>query len=165
MPRSRYSGPLSARTKGTKKNPSPPHSAHIKYPLPIPASKVDHAIELFEKLKLAEQLEEQDRQQHPAHEFLSVIGSPSAPASVRSVATSTYDARTDISSVVSFDGVESPSSKARGQGEFLNFNLKAVKTHSRNKLSPLTKAKAEFKRYLGACAVCHERKVPVSQAS
>jgi hypothetical protein len=158
MPRSRYSIPP-LRTKGAKKNPSPPQS--IKYPIAISAEKIPHAIELYEKLKYTEELEEQDRLQRPAHEFLSVPNGPSAPASVRSGTTSAYDARTDISSVVSFDAVESPSSKARGQGEFLNFNLKAVKTHSRNKLSPLAKAKAEFKRYLGACAVCRERKVPV----
>lgn len=152
-------------------SPSPSDPPYPRYPIPIPPDKQDRALELyieFQSAELAEGLEQRQNEQRPAHNYLSVPG-PSAPQSTASRTSSkrhrapsvstTGDGQTEFSSVMSFDGDESPSSAKARQSELRTFDGKIVKQRVRKRLSPKSKAKAALIRYLGSCWVCRKRAV------
>lgn len=160
---------------------SPPQQAYPSYPLPIPFEKQAKARKLHQKYLMEVKLDQSKREPQSAtsyhNPYLNVPGAPGVPAPrsvtshtssrhnrATSISTSTFDVRTELSSVVSFDGDESPSSaNAKVKGELISFDGKPVKTpRIRRRLSSVKRAKAALVRHLGSCWVCHQRKVPVS---
>lgn len=152
-------------------SPSPSDPPYPRYPIQIPPDKQDRALELyieFQSAEYAEGLEQRGNEQRPAHNYLSVPG-PSAPQSTasrtsskrhRAPSVSTIgDGQTEFSSVMSFEGDESPSSAKARQAELRTYDGKLVKQRVRKRLSPKTKAKAALIRYLGSCWVCRKRAV------
>lgn len=80
-----------------------------------------------------------------------------------SVSTSAYEGGTDRSSVMSFDGNESPSANVRVKTEAIAYDGKTiVKQRTRRKLDPVAKAKAALIRWLESCKTCNRRRVKVS---
>jgi hypothetical protein len=153
---------------------SPPQPPYPSYPLPIPPQKQAKARKLHQKYLMEVKLDQSKREPQSAtshHDpYLSVPGPRSVTSHTSSrrkratsISTSTYDAVTELSSVVSFDGDESPSSvKARVKGELMSFDGTPVKSpRIRRRLSSVKRAKAALVRHLGSCWVCHSRKVPV----
>jgi len=157
---------------------SPPPRPYPVYPIPIPLEKFPKALQLYRTYRLAEALAQSQSESQSATGFhdgfhldvpgraQSITSRTSSRPRAASITTSTYDGVTDLSSVVSFDENESPSSaKARAaQGELLSFDGKVVKQRARKRLSPPAKAKAALIRYLGSCWVCRSRRVPVSSS-
>ncbi len=189
--RTRFNIPLTIRTSEQQQAPLPQAASHHqgqssslpqlpypKYPLPIPPEKQAKARKLYKDYLFQElaskKLEPLSAISYRNESFLSVPGPPT-PHSVTShtssrhkraasVSTSTYDAATDFSSMVSFDGYESPSSskgKAKAEPKSI-YSGQPVKQHTRSKLSSVKRAKAALMRHLGSCWVCRSRKVPVS---
>jgi hypothetical protein len=163
--------PLSIRTaKQHGKQPiqqalssSSSQQPYPEYPIKIPLEKQPKALDLYNILKLAEML----AQNEPATHNDGYLLAPSTARSVRSqtsskghgapsTSASAYDAMTDYGSVVSFD--QSPTSTT----EFTSFTGKKVKTRRRKRLTPTARAKAALVRYLGSCMPCRNRRVPVS---
>ncbi|CAG8974560.1 hypothetical protein HYALB_00005833 [Hymenoscyphus albidus] len=154
-------------------SPSPSDPPYPRYPISIPPDKQEKALRLYMKFETAEQKEglaqRQEAAPQPAHNYLTVPGS-SAPHSTASCTSSgrqrahslstTGDATTDISSIVSFGGDESPSSANARQGDPKAFDGKTVKQRKRKPFSPKSKAKTALVRYLGSCWVCRKRAVP-----
>jgi len=115
------------------------------YPLPIAPEKIEKALVLYTRY-----LDEVALKAAPG-------SAPSAndkiPSSTRSeqrgtsVSNST-SAYSELSSVTTFD---------EGTGE-----MKRLPTRVRRKISPSARAKAALIRYLGSCAPCRQRRVPVS---
>jgi hypothetical protein len=143
------------------------------YPLPIPAEKQEKALRLYTDYQSAE-LEEglAQRGNDPVSAidgYLSVPG-PSVTMSTSSLGSprhrntpsvSTYDP-TEMSSVMSFEPDESPSSATLEQKELKTYHGQTVKQRSRKRLAPKAKAKAALIRYLGSCPACRKRAVSVS---
>jgi hypothetical protein len=134
-----------------------------EYPIKIPPEKQARALELYNTLKLAEYMAENE----PATHNDGYLLAPSTARSVKSqtsskgrgapsTSASMYDTMTDYGSVVSFD--QSPISAT----EFMSYNGKKVKTRQRKRLTPTGRAKAALVRYLGSCLPCRSRRVPVS---
>jgi len=157
---------------------APPEQPYPVYPIPIPADKLEKALRLYKIYKTARyqeglasrQLDPQSATSNHHGYYLSVPGTP-APRSTtsrtssqrrraESVSTSNYGAVTDISSVMSFDGNESPS---KSKTELSTWDGKKVKQRRRRKFPEAAKAKTALVRHLGSCWVCHKRRVPVSQ--
>jgi hypothetical protein len=141
------------------------------YPIRIPPDKQAKALDLYLKFKLEEVLAQSPTASHHDGYHLDVPG-PSTARSVSSrgsskrrgapsTTASACDGVTDYSSVVSFD--LSPSSAK--PKEFVAYDGKKVKTRTRKKLDPTTRAKAALVRYLGSCPPCRSRRVPVSKYS
>ncbi|KAH7390134.1 hypothetical protein BKA64DRAFT_115298 [Cadophora sp. MPI-SDFR-AT-0126] len=150
---------------------TPPSQPYPIYPLPIPKEKEERALELYiqycdaqlkEKVENS-QIEPQSTASHRGGYHLAVPG-PSTAHSVASSSkysrtTSAYDAITDLSSVVSFDDEDEPTSAAvKMEGELMSYNGKIIRTRRRKKLSPVARAKAALVRYLGSCWVCRSRR-------
>ncbi len=138
-----------------------------KYPIPIPSEKRKKAVKLYHAYRLAERLNRQEPPSATSNDgFHLSVPAPSTSHSIMSFASSKcsdFDGTTDISSVLSFGGDESPSStKAKAQGDLISFSGDRVKTRVRKRLDPVKKAKAALIRHLGACKGCRDRKVPVS---
>jgi hypothetical protein len=148
-----------------------------QYPLPIPFNKREKALSLYIAYQKAEQAEQLAaglalRGNDPASAidgYLSVPG-PSVPLSTASLGSprrgrtpsiSTYDP-TEMSSVMSFEINESPSSATVDQKELKTFNGQTVKQRSRKKFQPAKKAKTALIRHLGSCVACRKRAVSVS---
>jgi hypothetical protein len=146
--------------------PPSPTAPTCVYPIPIPPSKFPKALELYTQYVLAEGL----AQRHgpaAADPLLSPATAQSATSrSTRmytpSVSTSTYDAMTDISSVLSFNGEEGSSGQGNDSSELIAYTGERVKQRVRKPLSPTAKAKAALIRCLRSCASCRYRRVPVS---
>ena len=86
----------------------------------------------------------------------------STPGSSRLYAPSVSDSLHDgvTESVVSFPRDESVGSvDPKGTMELINHNGKPVRQHTRRRLRPLAKAKADLIRYLKSCWVCRSRRV------
>jgi hypothetical protein len=135
-----------------------------EYPIKIPPEKQARALELYNTLKMAEYMAENE----PATHNDGYLLAPSTARSVKSqtsskgrgapsTSASLYDAMTDYGSVVSFD--QSPDISTT---EFMSYNGKKVKTRQRKRLTPTARAKAALVRYLGSCLPCRNRRVPVS---
>jgi hypothetical protein len=152
---------------------SPPQPQYPNYPLPIPHDKQAKALQLYKQYKLEKTLSQQPQSAVSNHHgfHLNVPG-PLPPRSTTSVgssrhhralsiSTSAYDAPTDLSSVVSFDDNESPTSRGR-HDELMSFDGKKIRQRRRSKLNPTKRAKAALVRCLGSCWVCRSRRVPVS---
>ncbi|TVY81155.1 hypothetical protein LSUE1_G006908 [Lachnellula suecica] len=156
---------------------STPEQPYPKYPIPIPVEKQEKALKLY-KIYLAARYEEEltQRQLDPSSAisnhhgyYLSVPGTP-APRSATSrtsskqrrraasVSTSAWGGATEMSSVMSFDGNESPSSAKKA--ELSTFDGKKVKQRTRQKFPKAAKAKTALIRHLGSCWVCNKRRVP-----
>jgi hypothetical protein len=169
--------PPPAPQSSTSPQPKPPYSA---YPITIPPEKLEKALKIYKIYKEAKHEEafanlhngslSATSNHHGYH--LSVPGTP-APGSVTSrtsskrhragsVSTSAYGGVTEMSSVMSFDGNESPLS-AKPQAELSTYDGKKVKQRTRKKFDKVAKAKTALVRHLGSCSVCHDRRVPVSQ--
>lgn len=134
-----------------------------EYPIKIPPEKQARALELYNTLKLAEYMAENE----PATHNDGYLLAPSTARSVKSqtsskgrgapsTSASLYDAMTDYGSVVSFD------QSLISTTEFMAYNGKKVKTRQRKRLGPTARAKAALVRYLGSCLPCRNRRVPVS---
>ena len=141
------------------------------YPIPIPSEKLPKALKLYTRYRLEEGLAQ--RVQQPGQTYGGSLLSPATAQSITSrtssrrytpsVSTSAYEGVTDLSSLVSFNGEESPSSAtANGGTELMTFDGKKIKQRTRKPLSPTAKAKAALIRYLESCWVCRSRRVPVS---
>jgi hypothetical protein len=159
-------------------NSAPPERPYPVYPILIPADKLEKALRLYKTYKAARYEEElASRQLDPLsatsnhHDYyLSVPGTPTPHSTTsrtssqrrraESVSTSNYGGATDISSVISFDGNESPS---KSKTELSTWDGKKVKPRTRQKFPKAAKAKTALVRHLGSCWVCHKRRVPVSQ--
>lgn len=174
--------PLSIRTTitPTQNSPqqqgqssSPPHPPYPSYPIPISPEKFPKALKLYTKYCLEEGLAQ--RIQHPqsATDTTNRLNIPtptrarsltsrgSSRAYTPSVSNSAYDGVTDMSSVVSFTGEESPSSATpNGSTELISYTGERVRQRIRRPLSPVTKAKAALIRHLVSCWVCRSRRVP-----
>ncbi|TVY41519.1 hypothetical protein LOCC1_G006515 [Lachnellula occidentalis] len=169
---------LTVRTSSTSTRPSPaPQSAasppkrpYPSYPIPIPPEKLDKALEIYEKYKQAIKEEEFANLQNASRSATTDDGyqlrvpGTSAPGSVTShtssgrlragsASTSQYDA-TEMSSVMSFSGSESPLS-----AELSTFDGQKVKRRSRKRFTKLGKEKTALVRHLRSCWVCHKRRV------
>ncbi|KUJ09288.1 uncharacterized protein LY89DRAFT_741014 [Mollisia scopiformis] len=150
---------------------SPPSQQYPTYPLPIPFEKQAKALQLYKQYKLEKTLSQQPQSATSNHHgFHLNIPAPAPPRSTTSVgssrhhralsiSTSAYDAVTDLSSVVSFDDNESPTSRGRPD-ELMSFDGKKIKQRRRSKLNPTKRAKAALVRWLGSCWVCRSRRVP-----
>lgn len=190
LPRTRFQIPLTIRTAEKLTLPaagqqqrqglssSQLHPPYPVYPLSIPPEKQAKARKLYRQYIFQEglahkKLEPLSATSYHNEPFLNVPG-PAAPRSVTSqassrhkravsISTSNYDAITDLSSVLSFDGCKSPS---EAQGDLMSvYDGKPVKTRTRQKLSDVKRAKAALMRHLGSCWPCRSRKVPVSHFS
>ena len=152
---------------------SPPQQTqpYPTYPIPVPPEKLAKAVKLYTRYRLEEGLAQ--RVQQPGQSYGGSLLSPVTAQSITSrtssrrytpsVSTSTYDGVTDLSSLVSFNGEESPSSAtAHASTELTTFDGKKIKQRTRKPLSPTAKAKAALIRYLESCWVCRSRRVPVS---
>ncbi|RDL41598.1 uncharacterized protein BP5553_01577 [Venustampulla echinocandica] len=156
---------------------SPPDPSQSGYPKRIPIEKQEKALRLYidyQSATLEEELARREPQSATTFRdgYYLTVPVASAPHSVTSrtssrrrraisVSTSACGAVTDMSSVMSFDGKESPSSaKPRAQPEFTTFDGKKLKQRVRSRLSPKAKAKAALVRWLGSCPSCHKRRVP-----
>ncbi|KAK0105856.1 hypothetical protein ONS95_004370 [Cadophora gregata] len=153
---------------------TPPSQPYPHYPLPIPKDKEARALELYtqycdaqlkEKVETSH-IEPQSTASHRGGYHLTVPGPPTAHSVVSftsskySLATSAYDGITDLSSVVSFDDEDEPTSAAvKAEGELMSFDGKRIKQRTRKKLSPVARAKAALVRHLGSCWVCRSRRV------
>ncbi|KAH8660985.1 hypothetical protein BGZ60DRAFT_116320 [Tricladium varicosporioides] len=145
-------------------------------PKPIHPDKIEKALQLYieyQRELYKEQLLKREPQSatrvHDGY-HLCVPGTPT-PRSVTShtssrrhratsVSTSAYEGGTDISSLMSFDGNESPSASGRGKTEAVAYDGKTiVKNRTRRKLEPVTKAKAALVRWVGSCKTCNKRRV------
>ena len=176
----RQSVSLSIRTANHGTPPAlqqatPQPQSYPIYPLPIPREKEARALDLYiqycdaqlkEKVETSE-IELQSTASHRGGYHLAVPGPPTAhsvaSSSKYSFTTSAYDAPTDFSSVVSFDGEDEPTSAAgRMEGELISFDGNKVKPRRRKKLTPVARAKAALVRHLGSCWVCRSRRVKVS---
>jgi hypothetical protein len=187
--RTRFNIPLTIRTSEQQQaalpqaasqyqgqSSSPPQLPYPIYPLPIPPEKQAKARKLYRDYLFQEltskKLEPLSATSYRNESFLSVPGPPTLHSMTShtssrykraaSVSTSTYDAATDFSSMVSFDGYESPSSskgKAKAEPKSI-YSGQPVKQHTRSKLSSVKRAKAALMRHLGSCWVCRSRKVP-----
>jgi hypothetical protein len=163
----RTSTPTSTPRRPPSSSPSQPHCT---YPIPIPGTKLQKAVDLYARFRYAEGLVQRSQEDEPSH--ADPLLSPGAAPSVTSrssrvdtpsVSTSAYDNLTDISSLVSFNEEEgTPSGKGNGSTELIAFDGKVVKHRVRRRLSPMAKAKAALIRYLGSCPHCRSRRVPVS---
>src|ERR1700709_2514199 len=157
---------LLGQSVGQPTQSSPPSQQHYQqpyptYPIPIPPEKFDRAVTLFGRLRLAEGLAQ--RAQEPASTYdgshLDIPGRSGPPSIASSgphtpsATTSNYGGgTTDMSSVVSFEDNESPSSvTANASTELVSYNGKRVKQRIRRVLSPTGKAKAALIRHLGSC--------------
>jgi len=121
--------------------------------------------QLKEKVETS-QIEPQSTASHRGGYHLTVPGPPTAhsvasfTSSKYSIATSAYDAITDLSSVVSFEDEDEPTLAAvKNEGELRSFDGKKVKHRQRKRLSPVARAKAALVRHLGSCWVCRSRRV------
>lgn len=154
---------------------TPPSQPYPVYPLPIPTEKQARALELYiqycdahlkEKVENSH-LEPQSAARHHDGYHLNVPGPPTAHsvtsyASSRYSLTSAYDAVTDLSSVVSFEDEDEPTSAAaKAEGELMSFDGKKIKQRRRKKLNPVARAKAALVRHLVSCWVCRGRRVKV----
>jgi hypothetical protein len=159
---------------------SSPQLLQPSWPLPIPEDKQAKARKLYNKYKLELALDHSKREPQSANVYLNSlhVPGPSAPRSVTSntssrhnratsISNSTYDAYTELSSVLSFDDEESISStNIKAERELMSFDGRPVKpTRTRSKLSSVKRAHAALKRHLGSCQLCHSRKVTVSNDS
>jgi hypothetical protein len=146
------------------------------YPLPIPVEKQEKALSLYiayQAAKLEEGLLQRGNDPASAIDgYLSVPG-PSVPLSTTSLGSprrgntpsvSTYDP-TEMSSIMSFEFNESPSSATVDQRELKTFNGQTVKQRSRKKLPPIKRTKAALIRHLGSCVECKRRAVSVSTSN
>lgn len=157
--------PQEAHQQGQNGTSSSPPQPYLTYPLPIPLEKQAKARKLHHKYQLEVTLARSKVE--PQAAYLSVPGPPtphsvtSHASSRRNRGTSISTSFTELSSVVSWDGDESPSSaKTKANGELIAFDGKAVKTpRIRRRLSSVQRAKAALVRHLGSCRVCHSRKV------
>jgi hypothetical protein len=146
--------------------PAKQQRPYPEYPIKIPPEKQGKALELYNTLKLAEMLAQNDTATH--NDGYLLAPGPSTARSVtsqtssrhngaQSTSASAYDGTTDFGgSVVSFD--QSPPSTI----EFTAFTGKKVKPRKRKRLGPTARAKAALVRYLGSCWPCRSRRVPVS---
>jgi hypothetical protein len=87
----------------------------------------------------------------------SVTSRSSKAAGTYSRSVSEYDAATDISSVISFQGDEQPS-----QANQLSYDGKAVKQSRRKRFDKVERLETALVRFLGACTDCNSRGVRVS---
>ncbi|TVY25717.1 hypothetical protein LHYA1_G006544 [Lachnellula hyalina] len=169
-------------TQSTRPSPapqataSPPKQPYPSYPIPIPPKKLDKALSIYKTYKEALKEEEFAKLQNGSlsattahHGFHLSVPGTSAPGSVTShtssgrlragsASTSQYGA-TEISSVMSFNGNESPLS-ANPHIELSTFDGKKVKRRTRKQFDKPRKAKTALIRHLGSCWVCHDRRVP-----
>lgn len=151
-------------------SPSPSPQPDPIYPLSIPDDKVAKAVKLYNRYRLEAGLAQRILQHGPTQG--DPLLSPAAAQSITShssrrytpsISASTHEGFTDISSVVSFTGDESPPSGTGTAGiGLIAYDGKKVKHRTRKPLSPMAKAKAALIRYLGSCSKCHNRRVPVS---
>jgi hypothetical protein len=168
------SQPSQLSQSSVPKTPTSPRPYPV-HPILIPPEKLQKALKLYSTYRLAEALAQTQSDPQSTTSYYdgsrldvpgyaqSITSHTSSRHRAASITTSTYDAVTDLSSVVSFDEDESPSSaKARAQGDLLSFDGKVVKQRARKRLSPTAKAKAALVRYLGSCWVCRSRRVSVS---
>ena len=123
-------------------------------PKPVPQEKLAHALDLYTKYLLA-------CHTHTPPESTSshYLGSTTAPSECSQ--TSQNDPAPE--SMVVFSGnlsPVSPSTKGKSK-ELVAFDGSIVKTRTRKRLSPKTRAKAALIRYLGSCESCHGRSVSV----
>jgi hypothetical protein len=146
------------------------------YPIAIPPEKFDRAVTLFGKLRLAEGLAQRAQEPAPTYggsrlDIPGRSGPPSIASSgphTPSATTSNYGGggTTDMSSVVSFEDNESPSSvTANASTELISYDGRRVRHRTRRILSPTGKAKAALIRHLGSCWVCRSRRVQVRPPS
>ena len=138
---------------------------------PVPANKLQHASKLYSEFRMKEGLAQ--RSPYPNATSPSSIGSFGAPglpgiagpltnesrSSRGNTAASTFDALTELSSVISFDSQSSARSGRRN--EAFSYQGNAVTQRTRKKFDPVGKAKTALIRYLGACQHCKNRNVPV----
>ncbi|KAL5325154.1 hypothetical protein ACEPPN_006277 [Leptodophora sp. 'Broadleaf-Isolate-01'] len=178
-PRSKHRMSLSIRTATHTTPPAiqqatPPSQPYPIYPLPIPREKEARAVELYiqycdaqlkEKVETS-QIEPQSAASHRGGYHLTVPGPPTAhsvasfTSSKYSLPVSAYDANTDLSSVLSFEDEDEPTSAAvKNEGELMSFDGKKIKQRRRKRLSPVARAKAALVRHLGSCWVCRSRRV------
>ncbi|EPE26932.1 hypothetical protein GLAREA_02846 [Glarea lozoyensis ATCC 20868] len=181
--RPRQSHPsLSVNTSTPHHGRSPPHHHHQTplsassdvptphYPLPIPPEKQERALKLYTDYQSAE-LEEGLVQRGndpvsaidgylsvPGHSVTMSTSSVGSPRHRNTPSVSTYDP-TEMSSVMSFEPDESPSSATLEQKELKTYHGQTVKQRSRKRLAPKAKAKAALIRYLGSCPACRKRAV------
>jgi hypothetical protein len=169
--------PLDSKPKDSKSKASIPSDPPLPiYPLPIPAEKLEKALRLYKIYKAARYEEElMNRQLGPSSTnhgyYLSVPGTPrprsptprtsSQRRRAESVSISADGGVTDISSVISFDGNESPS---KSKTELSTWDGKKVKPRKRQRFPKATKAKSALICHLGSCWACHKRRVTVRVA-
>ncbi|KAE9366266.1 hypothetical protein N431DRAFT_92559 [Stipitochalara longipes BDJ] len=114
------------------------------YPLPIASEKIEKALILY------------------TH-YLSEIALGAAPDSAPSAnvkipsSTPSEQRHTSISdSTSAYSELSSAATFDEGTGE-----MKRLTTRARRKISPSARAKAALIRYLGSCAPCRQRRVPL----
>lgn len=167
----------SVRTTNYETRPAvlQPAQTRQTYPLPISKDKEARALVLYmeycdavfnEKAATGQQLPGTASRLDGYH--LSVPGPPTAQSTTSYASShlsqpkSSYDNKTDLSSVVSFgDEIEPTPAIRRAEAGMRSFDGKMVKQRRRKKLDPVARAKAALIRHLGSCSVCNLRRVKV----
>jgi hypothetical protein len=135
---------VSPRSTSIRDLVDPPDSTMPIYPIPIPAEKLEKALNLYKIYKVAKYEEE-------------LTGEP-PNLMVRQDDTLSTDANDGSD----FERDMSESDLSKPNAALSTFKGKKTKTRIRPQLSEAARAKTALIRHLGSCLPCRKRRVPVS---